>query len=457
MNKELLTCKTNLKLDINQFKIIDEMSFNVKNLYNSTLYQTRLHYESTNEYIGYQELDKLMRTLTDDENKIIYRLLPAQIAQQTIKKLDKNFKSFFKLLRQVNSGEYQKPINTPNFLPKDGRKELIFSTQSFIIKDDFIHITVSKDLNKGRLKLCRVPKYLDENSIRYLEIVPGLNSQYSLHIVYEVEVIELNNTNVKNWVSIDLGLNNLCAVASNCFKPYLLNGRPLKSINQKYNKKISKLQSINYKQKKFNTKTNFRIKATKQIQQLYSKRSNKLNSEIHKITDFIIKSVKEYDIDTVVIGYNKEWKQNINLSKKNNQNFVQIPFIKIISQLQYKLKLLGINLIIQEESYTSKTSFLDLEPICKPENSQTYKGKRIQRGLFRTSIGKLINADINAALNIFRKSIAKLSNEVQDALLLKPLNTGLVMNPLRINLNTNISILDVNSKIETLKYFNENY
>src|SRR5574344_2090246 len=116
MNKELLTCKTNLKLDINKFKIIDEMSLNVKNLYNSALYQTRLHYESTNEYIGYRELDKLMRTLIDDENKIIYRLLPAQIAQQTIKKLDKNFKSFFKLLRQVKSGEYQKPINTPNFL-----------------------------------------------------------------------------------------------------------------------------------------------------------------------------------------------------------------------------------------------------------------------------------------------------------------------------------------------------
>lgn len=460
MNKQLLTCKTNLKLDINQFKIIDEMSFSVKNLYNSALYQTRLHYELTNEYIGYQELDKLMRTLIDDENKIIYRLLPAQIAQQTIKKLDQNFKSFFKLLRQVNSGEYQKPINTPNFLPKDGRKELIFTksntSQSFIIREGFIYITVSKHLNKGRLKLCRVPKYLDENSIRYLEIVPGSNSQYSLHMVYEVESIGLNNINIENWISIYLGLNNLCAVASNCFKPYLLNGRPLKSINQKYNKKISKLQSINYKQKKFNVKTNFRIKATKQIQQLYSKRNNKLNSEIHKMTDFIIKSAKEYNIDTIIIGYNKEWKQNINLSKKNNQNFVQIPFIKIISQLQYKLKLLGINLIIQEESYTSKTSFFDLEPICKPENSQTYKGKRIQRGLFRTSIGKLINADINAALNIFRKSIAKLSNEVQDALLLKPLNTGLVMNPLRINLSTSNSILDVNSRIETLKYFNEN-
>ena len=223
-------------------------------------------------------------------------------------------------------------------------------------------------------------------------------------------------------------MNNVLTCTSNVTKVFIINGKPLKSINQKFNKKIAKLKSIAEKQ---NGK-----KTTKRIQQLFNKRGFKINSKIHKITDFIVKIVKEHKIDKVIVGYNKEWKQNINIGKKNNQNFVQIPYYKIIQQLQYKLLLEGVELILVDENYTSKTSALDLEEVTK---HKTYKGKRIFRGLFRTSKGILINADVNASLNIFRKAIKNLKKVVQDELFKLHWIVGLVMNPVKITLRTDLS------------------
>lgn len=437
----LLTCKSRLKMNKIQFEIIDNMSFQSKSLYNSTLYQINEYFKANNTYLGFGALDKLMKQLIDNEDKIVYRKLPAQVAQQTLKKVDENFKSFFALLKKRESLE-NKQFNIPRYLPKDGRFSLIFQSQSYLIRNNKILLTIPKEFkDKFNIKFLEfdLPKYIKDQRIRCIEIYPGLNTQYYMSIVYEKSEIESNLNNIENWCSIDLGLNNIATVSSNVHKSFILNGKPIKSINQRFNKRISKLKS------------KIKIGTSKLIQQLYTKRADKLNNEIHKLTDFVIKSVKEFNIDTVVIGHNKEWKSGIQIGKVNNQNFVQIPFFKFISQLEYKLKLLGINLIIQEESYTSKTSFMDLEPV---EKQETYKGKRIKRGLFKTSLGKLINADVNAALNIFRKAISKLKKEAQDVLLLKPLSTGLVMNPVKININTSSNNIFISSQIKSLKYFN---
>lgn len=433
-----LTSVSNLKLSKTQFEIIDTMSFTAKSLYNAALYQVNKYFKETGEYLDFGKLDLLMKNLVDDAGKIVYRNLPAQVSQQTLKKLDKNYNSFFKLLKKKQTNDYDRSINSPKYLPKDGRKELIFQKQSFRVTDSAIELSISKELkDKFNLKFLSVPlpQYLKGKMIKYIEIIPGMNSQYSLHIVYEIQEEVYSNNDVKNWCSIDLGLNNLATVTSNVHKPYLINGRPIKSINQKFNKKIAKLKS--------------KIKkgTSKQIQQLYTKRGNKLNNEIHKITDFIIKAVKESDIDTVVIGYNKGWKQGINIGKRNNQNFTQIPFHKVVQQLQYKLQLLGIELILQEESYTSKTSFFDKEPVHK---HQTYQGRRVKRGLFRTNKGILVNADVNGSLNIFRKAIKNLQKEVHDTLL-EPVDIGFVMNPARIELKTSLSSTHVFLQIESIK------
>ena len=440
-----LTTKSNLNLNKLYFSIIDELSFRVKNLYNSALYEIYNHYDLNKQYLNYNSMDKKMK---NHETNFSYRKLNAQMSQQTLKKLDKNYSSFFALLKKKGNNDYDKPINRPKFLPKDGRKELIFSKDSFRIKDDKILLSVPKDIQleyKIKFLEFRLPPYIKDKEIKYIEIIPSYE-RYSMSIVYnnDLEIAPIQST---DWISIDLGINNLCSITSNKFIPVLLNGKPIKSINQKFNKRIASCQ----KKLKANDK-----KSSKKIRSLYSKRGDKLHSEMHKISSFIVDLIKDQNIGTVVVGYNPEWKQRCSLGKKNNQKFVQIPYMKLINQLQYKLLEQGIELIIQEESYTSKCSFMDEEPCCK---QQTYKGNREKRGLFITSKGVKINADVNGSLNIFKKAIKNLEQVVQDELISIPLNTGLVMNPLRVTLRTDLSQIDQRSillkiKINTPTVFN---
>ena len=440
-----LTSKSNLKLNKLYFSIIDELSFRVKNLYNSALYEIYNHYESNKQYLNYNSMDKKMK---NHETNFSYRKLNAQMSQQTLKKLDKNYSSFFALLKKKENNDYDKPINKPRFLPKDGRKELIFSKDSFRIKDNKILLSVPKDIKleyKIEFLEFKLPNYIKDKEIKYIEIIPSIE-RYSMSIVYNND-LEISPNQSTDWISIDLGINNLCSITSNKFVPVLLNGKPIKSINQKFNKRIASCQ----KKLKSNDK-----KSSKKIRSLYSKRGDKLHSEMHKISSFIVDLVKDQNIGTVVVGYNQEWKQRCSLGKKNNQKFVQIPYMKLINQLQYKLLEQGIELIIQEESYTSRCSFMDKEPCCK---QQTYKGNREKRGLFITSKGVKINADVNGSLNIFKKAIKNLEQVVQDELISIPLNTGLVMNPLRVTLRTDLSQINQRSillkiKINTPTVFN---
>ena len=214
-----------------------------------------------------------------------------------------------------------------------------------------------------------------------------------VEIIYTAPDTEVK-TNT-NYVGIDLGLNNLATIGGNTITPIIINGKPLKSINQFYNKKLSKLKS---KQDLCKNKNVNR----KKIQTLTNKRNNKIKDYLHKASRILVNHLVSNDISTIVIGHNKEWKQDINIGNKNNQNFVQIPFNTFIHMITYKAQLQGIKVIQREESYTSKCSFLDNEEICKHEK---YKGNRVKRGLYKTQTGRLINADLNGALNILKKEI----------------------------------------------------
>ena len=457
--KDYRTSVTNLKLDGYTYSIIDKMSFRVKNLYNFSLYQINQYYNEykngkrieykdkkgntrgKGSYIGYSELDLLIKNLTDDKDKKPYRKLPAQISQQTIRKLDQNMKSFFKLLAMKQNNIYDKPVEKPNYVSKDGRKEIILVKSSsggtFMFKDKYIYISVSKDLHKGRLKLCKVPPYIDPIKIKYLEIVPKFN-RYELHITYEIEY-DIKIPDTKKWLSIDLGINNLCTITSNAQKAYIINGKPIKSMNKKFNKDLASAKSVLKKSQNKNS--------SKRIAQLYTKRSNRLNNEMHKITTFIIESIKRNGIDHVVIGYNEGWKDKSSMSRFTNQTFIQIPYMKLINQLLYKLKELGIEVYLQEESYTSKCSYLDNEDI---KRHMTYKGKRLNRGLFVSNDGIRLNADVNGSLNIYRKFLDK--NVANDVLRhkLEPVGIGLVMNPIKISLRTSLSLGKVQSIVHSL-------
>ena len=177
-------------------------------------------------------------------------------------------------------------------------------------------------------------------------------------------------------------------------KGIAVRGGVLKSINQYFNKELSRLKSVNDKQ---GNKEN-----TKRINRLYMVRNRKIRDVMHKLSNAVIAYARTNEIDTIVIGHNNGWKQSVDIGKKNNQNFVQIPFNMLINQIYYKGQEYGINVVKQEESYTSKCSFLDNEEI---EEHETYLGKRIKRGIFKSSNGTLVHADLHASYNIMKKAI----------------------------------------------------
>ncbi len=231
-----------------------------------------------------------------------------------------------------------------------------------------------------------------------MRIIPKLN-YYVIEVVYEsIEVkLDLYEYNV---ASVDLGVNNLATVTSNKkgFQPFIINGRPVKSINQFYNYKKGKLQSELKK-----------TKSSNRIKRLSTKRNFKIDDYLHKTSRYIINHLIKNQIGVLVIGNNPNWKQDINLGRKNNQNFVQIPFFKLIEQLKYKAKLVGIKVIINEESYTSIASFLDWDdlPVYQKSVKHRFSGKRVKRGLYKASNGVKYNADVNGSLNTDTKSSPK--------------------------------------------------
>lgn len=358
---------------------LDRFCFLSKNLYNSSLYAIRQHFFNTKKYKNYNSLNKDFI----QSHQIDYYALPTKVSQQTMKMVDQNFKSFFGLLKLKS-----KKAKIPKYLKKQGRYEIIFTIQSIS----------QKELKKGFLKLSGINQKIKIRNtitnIQQVRIIPKETFNcYNIEIVYKVSEKQLKKDN-KKYASIDLGINNIATVAFNCQKPFIINGKPLKSINQYYNKKRSKLTNIK----------------TRKAKLLNRKRDNKIKDYLHKASRYITNHLVYNNINTLIIGKNDGWKQEVNIGKKNNQNFVSIPFEKFIFMLQYKCNLEGINVIIREESYTSKCSFIDNEEIKKHE---TYLGRRIKRGLFKTAFGKIINADLNGSLNIMRKVVGEFQYPIE--------------------------------------------
>jgi putative transposase len=218
-------------------------------------------------------------------------------------------------------------------------------------------------------------------------------THYVVEVVYSVP-IQPAAPNAEGVAAMEFGLNNLAAVTSNQpgFVPLLVNGRPLKAINQRYNKERARLQ----RQFRGERHTSRRLEA------LTHKRNQRIKATLHLASRRIIDLLVRHHIGTLIIGKNNGWKQNVNLGKRTNQNFVLVPHACFIQMLTYKAERLGIQVIITDESYTSKCSFLDNEPVGKHE---LYAGKRVHRGLFRAGDERHINADVNGSYNILRKVI----------------------------------------------------
>lgn len=398
-----------------RYQAIDRAAFASKNLYNLANYHMRQSFIHAGKYLGYAEVYHLVK------KSDAYTALPRKVSNEVLRLLDKNWKAYRKGLAawRADPSQFLGRPKLPGYKDKaKGRNILVYDLQA-----------ISKTgLRKGVV----LPSQLGieiktkRTNVDQVRIVPR-NGHYVVEVVYRRETVQAE-VNPALCAGLDIGVNVLAMLTSNKagFVPRRVNGRPVKSINQYYNKRRAALQS----------KLPGQRHASRQLDRLTNKRTRKIMHYLHTQSHRIIDLLVQEGIGTLVIGKNPEWKQEANMGKRNNQNFVQIPHARFIAMLTYKAELVGITVKVTEESYTSKASLLDLDPLPVHNHSDeikhTFSGKRIKRGLYRAANRREINADINGAGNIIRKvapDAFQRAEGVEDG---KGVLASLVVHPVRI-------------------------
>ena len=379
----------------------EDICFKSGLLYNYVLYNVRQGIFNEDYLKEYEFSTKLCK-----ENQFDFRNLPTAISQQVVTQVFSNTKGWIKAKKEFekNPSKFRSKPKLPNY--KKGKKQnmVVFATNACRVKDGYIYFVKNIihpiKTKIGDSKLCQV------------RIMPQATC-YVVEVIYEKKEQNLN-LNKDNVLSIDLGLNNLCSCISNVgLIPFIVNGRIMKSFNQWYNKRKVKLMSFAGDKG-----------TSKRLRQLNNYRNFWIEDHIHKVSRFVINYCVDNNIGSLVVGLNKGWKQEINLGKKTNQKFVEIPFSRLIDKISYKCKLVGISFYLSEESYTSKVDHLAFEGL---EKHDVYLGKRKKRGLFQSSVNKLINADINGAIGIGRKVFG-------DSYASRIIDSGLAFNPIIVNI-----------------------
>jgi len=398
---KLSTWKCSLKhLTAKQYEYLREMCHLSKNVYNESVYNIRQQYFQEGSYLRYEANFSIMKF---SEN---YINLGSNVSQATMRCADQSFKSFFALLKKVKDGVYENwKVKLPHYLDKDGVYPVTFihAGESNYSSGKF-KIPMSKylrDKYNGMKFYIDVPEYVRDKKIHTISIVPKYHGKYfEARFVFEENDVTESHIDYNSALSIDLGVNNFCTCATSTGESFIIDGKRIKSINQWYNKENARLSSIKDLQG---------IKGcTKRQYLLARKRERRIDDLIYKSAKYIVNYCIEHQIGNIVVGYNDGFQDRVNLGKVNNQKFAMLPYGKLKSRIQYLCTKYGINYVEQEESYTSKASFLDRDEIPKwnPLNPKQgeFTGKRIYRGLYQTKDGILINADVNGALNILRKS-----------------------------------------------------
>jgi putative transposase len=392
-----------------QLKRLKELSHYSKDLYNQALYTVRKEFEDNGNYLNYNKMDKVMKQKTNLENEINYKKLKAGVSQQILRKLDKNFSSFFRSISdwKNNKSKYLGMPKPPKFIKSDFYN-LIYDSQRFQIKEN--RAVLEKNL------FIKIPNQLLDKKIKQIEIIPKYG-YFEAVFVFEEDVKYPQIGENENIVGIDLGLNNLATVVSNGnLKPFIINGRPLKSINQFYNKTVANLKS--------NLERRQGKRWSNRLQKVTDNRNNKIKDYLHKSSANIVEKCVKHDISTVVIGNVAKSTNKINLGKRNNQNFVNLSLGQFVEKLKYKLEAHNIKVKVVDESYTSKASFIDSDVVPKKyvvDKKFSFSGRRVKRGLYKSKNGIKINADVNGSFNIIRKVVPKftledLSKKVNDGI-----------------------------------------
>ncbi len=334
-----------------------------------------------------------------------YKALPAQTSEGILRKLEDNWHSFFEAMKEWKAApsRFLGIPRPPKYKERTGRFTAFFTSQQCKVKD-------------GKIRFPKTKLYITtrvDEPVHEVRITPEGN-RYKIEIVHDHVVPAPISAEPRKIASIDLGLNNLATLTDNIGDtPIVINGKIVKSMNQFYNKKKARLMSSIGDHGTSN-----------KLWKLTLKRDHKINDQMHKASRYVVNWCIEHGIDTLVVGKNDGWKQEIDLGRRNNQQFVSIPFESLIKKLAYKCEEVGIRFCTMEESYTSRCSFLDNESI---EHHDTYLGRRMKRGLYRSATGIAINADVNGSCNILRKAFP-------DVAWIARGDRGCALHPVRINI-----------------------
>lgn len=383
-----------------RFAAIDTAAFASKNLYNAALYVTRQQFVANRVIMSYGDLDKLMQPTGQ------YKALPAKVAQWVLKQVCFAWKSYAAAVvaYRAHPARFLGHPKLPRYLEKQGRNLLTYTDQA-------ISIVALRD---GYIVCSGIAARIatEQRAPQQVRIVPHA-THYTVEVIYEVAVTPAN-VDPTLVAGIDLGINNLATITSNQpgFVPLLVNGRPLKALNQWYNKRCAY----------YHSKLPAGYHISHRLDVLTDKRNRRVNAYLHTASRRIIDTLVAHRIGTLVIGKNDGWKQEVHLGRRTNQSFVHIPHARFIAMLTYKAALVGVSVYCTEESHTSKCSFLDGEVVG---HHNTYVGKRVKRGLFRTATGRQFNADVNGAYNIITKVIPDAFSKGR---------AGVVVHPVRLRL-----------------------
>ncbi len=369
-----------------RFTAIDHAAFTSKNLYNAANYIVRQSFIHEGVYLHYHEMYRRM------QGHETSKALPAKVAQWVLRLLDQNWRNFFAALTtwQADPSKFLGRPKLPGYKDKQrGRNLLVYTTQALS----------APALRQGLI----VPSMLDitvetqQQNIQQVRIIPRIGF-YVVEVIYEREPVQAA-VDPTLRAGCDIGLNNLATLASDKpgFIPRIVNGRPVKSINQYYNKCRAELQRHLADQREACT--------SRRLERITTKRTQRIDHYLHTASRRIIDLLVAEGIGTLVIGKNPLWKQKAHLGRRRNQSFVSVPHARFIEMLTYKAMLVGIRVVLTEESYTSKASFLDVDPLPVYGEAVTlaFSGRRVKRGLYRAADGTPIHADVNGAYNIIRK------------------------------------------------------
>lgn len=387
------TVKQQVKhLSKEDYHSLRELCRAAKNLTNEAIYNVRQYYFTEGEFLKYEKNYALLK------NSSNYKTLNSNMAQQILKEVDSSFKSFFGLLKLAKKGKYAlKDCRLPHYLPKDGYTTLVIG---FVrLNGNKLILPFSNSFKKTHSAIeITIPPILLDKKVKEIRIIPKANARFfEIQYTYEAECVQ-RNLNPNNVLALDLGINNLVTAVSSNGKSFIIDGRRLKSVNQWFNKQNARLQTIKDKQ-------HLGKKPTSRQKALARDRNNKVNDYMNKTARKVMDYCIANQIGTLVAGYNETLQRG---SQPASQNFVNIPYGQLRDKLAYLCERNGIVFVKQEESYTSESSFWNKDeiPVYNADNPKVYQfsGRRIHRGLYKTAEGKCLNADINGALNILRKS-----------------------------------------------------